>query len=88
MAIKYIDIFPSKALQNLPKLVFFGLKTNHLATLHTTTTSRRREKKSFGANSFAAGLPDLSWYNIPKRGIYTRCLENLTNIYQIFTKYP
>jgi hypothetical protein len=30
MAIKYVKIFRSKALQNLPKL---GLKRNHLATL-------------------------------------------------------
>jgi hypothetical protein len=33
MAIKYIYIFQSKAVQNLPKLGFFGLKTNHLETL-------------------------------------------------------
>jgi hypothetical protein len=33
MAIKYTNIFQSKALQNLPKLGFFGLKTNRLATL-------------------------------------------------------
>jgi hypothetical protein len=33
MAIKYINIFQSKALKNLPKLGLLGLKTNHLATL-------------------------------------------------------
>jgi hypothetical protein len=33
MAINYTYIFQSKALQNFPKLGFFGLKTNHLATL-------------------------------------------------------
>jgi hypothetical protein len=33
MAIKYINFFQSKALQNLPKIGIFGLKTNHLATL-------------------------------------------------------
>jgi hypothetical protein len=33
MAIKYTKIFRSKTLQNLPKLVIFGLKTNHLVTL-------------------------------------------------------
>jgi hypothetical protein len=33
MAIKYINNFQSKALQNLPKLVLLGLKINHLATL-------------------------------------------------------
>jgi hypothetical protein len=32
MAIKYISIFQAKALKNLPKLGFFGLKMNHLAT--------------------------------------------------------
>jgi hypothetical protein len=29
----YQNIFHSKVLQNIPKLVFFGLKRNHLATL-------------------------------------------------------
>jgi hypothetical protein len=33
MAIQYINIFQSRALQNLPKLGIFGLKRNHLATL-------------------------------------------------------
>jgi hypothetical protein len=33
MAIKYTNIYHSKALQNLPKFGIFGLKTNHLATL-------------------------------------------------------
>jgi hypothetical protein len=33
MVIKYATIFQCKTLQNLPKLGFFGLKTNHLATL-------------------------------------------------------
>jgi hypothetical protein len=33
IAIKYLNIFPAKALRNLPKLGFFGLKMNHLATL-------------------------------------------------------
>jgi hypothetical protein len=32
MAIKYTNIFHRSTLKNLPKLVFFGLKTNHLAT--------------------------------------------------------
>jgi hypothetical protein len=30
--IKYTNIFHCKTLPNLPKLKFFGLKTNHLAT--------------------------------------------------------
>jgi hypothetical protein len=33
MVIKYINIFQSKALQNLPKIGIFGLKSSHLATL-------------------------------------------------------
>jgi hypothetical protein len=33
MVIKYTKIFYCKTLKNLPKFGFFGLKTNHLATL-------------------------------------------------------
>jgi hypothetical protein len=33
VSIKYNNIFHCKTLQNLPKFGFFGLKTNHLATL-------------------------------------------------------
>jgi hypothetical protein len=33
MVMKYANIFHSKALQNLPKLGIFGLKTTYLATL-------------------------------------------------------
>jgi hypothetical protein len=36
MVIKYTNIFHSKALQNVPKVEIFGLKINHLATLHKT----------------------------------------------------
>jgi hypothetical protein len=36
---KYTNILHSKALQNLPKLGYFGLKINHLATLSATTFS-------------------------------------------------
>jgi hypothetical protein len=36
MALKYINIFTAKALQNLPQLGFFGFKINHLATLTLT----------------------------------------------------
>jgi hypothetical protein len=38
MAITYTNIFHCKALQNLPKLGFLGLKICHLATLSLTTT--------------------------------------------------
>jgi hypothetical protein len=34
--------FQSKALLNVPKLGFFGLKTNHLATLTLTSLRRLR----------------------------------------------
>jgi hypothetical protein len=36
MAKEYTNPFYSKALKNLPKLGFFGLKINHLATLVKT----------------------------------------------------
>jgi hypothetical protein len=36
MIIKFTNNFYFKALQNLPKLGFFGMKTYHLATLHYT----------------------------------------------------
>jgi Leucine-rich repeat (LRR) protein len=36
MSIKYNNIVRSKALQNLPKLEFFGLKKRHLATRVST----------------------------------------------------
>jgi hypothetical protein len=34
MVTKYTKIFHCKTLQNLPEIGIFGLKTNHLATLH------------------------------------------------------
>jgi hypothetical protein len=37
---KYIDIFPSKAVQKLPKFGIFGSKTNHLATLRSGRKNR------------------------------------------------
>jgi hypothetical protein len=37
MAIDYPKVFHSKALQNFPKLGFFGLKMYHLATLLKTS---------------------------------------------------
>jgi hypothetical protein len=36
VSVKYTIIFHFKTLQNLPKFVFFGTKTNHLATLKQT----------------------------------------------------
>jgi hypothetical protein len=38
MTIKCINIFNSKALQNLPKFGCFGLKTNHLASIKLCKT--------------------------------------------------
>jgi hypothetical protein len=43
MAINYI--LKSKALKNLPKLGFIGLKTNHLATLHFRLSRNAANKK-------------------------------------------
>jgi hypothetical protein len=40
VAIKIINIFQSKALQNLPQSYIFGLKINHLATLLGRLTKR------------------------------------------------
>jgi hypothetical protein len=37
MAIKYINIFQYKALQNLPQIGLFGLKINHLATMELSS---------------------------------------------------
>jgi hypothetical protein len=34
MAVKYINIFQSKALQKFTQIGIFGLKINHLATLN------------------------------------------------------
>jgi hypothetical protein len=48
MSIKYINIFQSKTLQKLPKLFFFGLKVNHLATL----VSEEEEKKKLVVSTF------------------------------------
>jgi hypothetical protein len=39
MAIKYINILQSKALQKLPKIGIFGLKSNRLATLLFATNN-------------------------------------------------
>jgi hypothetical protein len=47
----------------------FGLEINHLATL--------AERRSTIAHDRFSGLPDFSWYKIPKRG----------KIYQMTTKY-
>jgi hypothetical protein len=40
LVIKFTNILHSKALQNIPKWIFFGLKINHLATLLTTTGNK------------------------------------------------
>jgi hypothetical protein len=47
----------------------FGLEINHLATL--------AERRSTIAHDRFSGLPDFSWYKIPKGG----------KIYQMTTKY-
>jgi hypothetical protein len=50
VSIKYNIIFHCKTLQNLPKFGFFGLKTNHLATLFS-----RPKKPSLTAGGKEAG---------------------------------
>jgi hypothetical protein len=45
MAIKYINIFQSKALQNLPKVGIFGFKINHLATQCVCTTTLQEKSR-------------------------------------------
>jgi hypothetical protein len=70
MVIKYTKILHRKTLQNLPKLGFLGLKTNHLATLlrigHTKMLHLFRRPASgllgFGFVAVRAGagsLPDV-----------------------------
>jgi hypothetical protein len=51
-------------------------------------------KKWIASTTACAGLPDFSWYNIPKWGKYTKCphyIPSVHNIYQmstIYTKCP
>jgi hypothetical protein len=51
-AVKYTNIFHSKALQNTPKTGFFGLKINHLATMWSGIILR---SKSEFPNHFFSG---------------------------------
>jgi hypothetical protein len=116
MAIKYINIFYSKVLQNLSKLIFFVWKQTIWQPWRTLENRSRRNRGSPAAtpyqnslswnprteplfsreklfsesrcnsrHSLPAGLPDFSWYKIPKRGkIYqittnrTKCQWNIT----------
>jgi hypothetical protein len=41
MVINYTNIFHYRALQNIPKFGVFGLKINHLATLHFTARKKK-----------------------------------------------
>jgi hypothetical protein len=43
MAIKYINILQSEALQKFSQIGIFGLKTNHLATLNAAPATRGRK---------------------------------------------
>jgi hypothetical protein len=45
VSIKSTNFFQCKTLQNLPKFGFFGLKTNHLATLNQIPISGTAETK-------------------------------------------
>jgi hypothetical protein len=55
MTIKYTNIFHCKALQNLPKLGFFGLKIHHLATLFETIPTYIQEPKRDTRNALQIG---------------------------------
>jgi hypothetical protein len=46
MAIKYINIFQSEALQIFSQIRIFGLKTNHLVTLYASQTRKSKNKHS------------------------------------------
>jgi hypothetical protein len=56
MVLKYTNILFFKALQNIPKLDFFGLKIYHLATLATAIKNRKWILSFVGAS--------LRWQNI------------------------
>jgi hypothetical protein len=65
MAIKYINIFLSLALQNLPNLGFFGLKRNRLATLLSNgddSTRQLGQGKSSDICLFVVALPQRNGY--------------------------
>jgi hypothetical protein len=57
MAVKFTNIFHSKALPNIPKLGFLGLKINHLPTLVFTLCS-----------SFQTMLALAEFYSCPEPG--------------------
>jgi hypothetical protein len=50
MAITYMNIFQSKTLKNLPKLGYFGLKTNHLATLAVKSSHLAESGRGVGVH--------------------------------------
>jgi hypothetical protein len=57
MAIKYVNVFQSKALQKFTQIGIFGMKTNHLATLIGVMNGRSKilclhnfSFESFGAS--------------------------------------
>jgi hypothetical protein len=52
-AVKYTNIFPSKALQNVPKLGFFGLKMYHLAILLGRVRRKQFSRGRFTSEEFA-----------------------------------
>jgi hypothetical protein len=60
MPIKYINIYQSKALQNLPKFGIFGLKRNRLATLEQFP--KRKIKYSLGCISLVSAIWGASTY--------------------------
>jgi hypothetical protein len=41
------------------------------------------EKRHPIRTSFDAGMPDFSWYKIPKREKYTKLLQTIPNVHKI-----
>jgi hypothetical protein len=63
MAMKYTNIFHSKAPQNIPKIGTFCMKIYHLATLDTTLAFWHKNSpcllfQTNGCSMAQAGLPD------------------------------
>jgi hypothetical protein len=69
---------------------FEHVDTNHLYKVGTYVCRRRNWIEEAGNALGTAGLPDCSWYNIPKREKYTKLHQSIPNghkIYQMAVKY-
>jgi hypothetical protein len=81
MAIKYIDIYHSKALQKLPKIGIFGLKSNHLATL---LLGRRRYHATGVVKKFSYICMYYCCSIVPAFGVVGREIESRQGLYRSF----